>query len=268
MAAALSMVMFAPLPALTRHLLLAGSSSSSTSSLSPQARAVKILSMLSAVSASIELLLSPLIGSLIDAKGRKGPAAILACLVSSANLFASVRPGAFSVCLSRTANVLGGGFAVIITNAVVADLFGGVTATGAGGGGGGGGGGEKMGSVLGAQAAYASLGFLLGSAAGGRLAERSERLAYAASSALSALAACNVAFRMPESLDFASGGSPPRPLPAGRETTDDEDDVPAAGSGTRFLEAPLSSVRLMYSYGPRMRTLAALLLLQSIPMYM
>ena len=268
MAAALSMVMFAPLPALTRHLLLAGSSSSSTSSLSPQARAVKILSMLSAVSASIELLLSPLIGSLIDAKGRKGPAAILACLVSSANLFASVRPGAFSVCLSRTANVLGGGFAVIITNAVVADLFGGVTATGAGGGGGGGGGGEKMGSVLGAQAACASLGFLLGSAAGGRLAERSERLAYAASSALSALAACNVAFRMPESLDFASGGSPPRPLPAGRETTDDEDDVPAAGSGTRFLEAPLSSVRLMYSYGPRMRTLAALLLLQSIPMYM
>ena len=68
--------------------------------------------------------------------------------------------------------------------------------------------------------------------------------------------------------DFASGGSPPRPLPAGRETTDDEDDVPAVGSVTRFLEAPLSSVRLMYSYGPRMRTLAALLLLQSIPMYM
>ena len=69
-----------------------------------------------------------------------------------------------------------------------------------------------MGSVLGVQASYALLGFLLGSAAGGRLTERSERLAYAASSALSALAACNVAFRMPESLDFASGGSPPRPL--------------------------------------------------------
>ena len=50
-------------------------------------------------------------------------------------------------------------------------LFGGAPATGAGGGGGGGGGGEKMGSVLGAQAAYASLGFLLGSAAGGKLTE-------------------------------------------------------------------------------------------------
>ena len=32
--------------------------------------------------------------------------------------------------------------------------------------------------------------------------------------------------------------------------------------------AELSSVRLMYSYDPRMRKLAALLLLQSIPMYM
>ena len=128
-----------------------------------------------------------------------------------------------------------------------------------------GGGGEKMGSVLGAQAAYASLGFLLGSAAEGRLTERYARLAYAASSAL---AACNVAFRMSKSLDFASGGSLPRPLPAGRKMADDEDDVPAVGSVTRFLEAPLSSVHLMYSYDPHMCTLAALLLLQSIPMYM
>ena len=84
------------------------------------------------------------------------------------------------------------------------------------------------------------MGFFLGSAPGGRLTERSECLAYAASLALLALVACNVAFRMPESLDFASGGSLPRPLPAGCETTDDEDDVPAIGSMMRFLEALLS----------------------------
>jgi hypothetical protein len=138
--------------------------------------------MLSPISTSIELLLSTLIGSLIDVKGQKGPAAVLACLALSANLlFALIRPGAFSVRLSRMANVLGGGFAFIITHAVVADLFGGATATGAGGGGGGDSGGEKMGSVLGAQAKYALLGFLLGLAAGGRLTERSERLAYTAS---------------------------------------------------------------------------------------
>ena len=65
-----------------------------------------------------------------------------------------------------------------------------------------------------------------------------------------------------------AGGHHPVPSPAGRETTDDEDDVPAVGSVTRFPEAPLSSVRLMYSYDPHMRTLAALILLQSIPMYM
>ena len=40
--------------------------------------------------------------------------------------------------------------------------------------------------------------------------------------------------------------------------TDEEDDVPAIGSVMRFLEAPLLSVRLMYSYRPRMHTLAAL----------
>ena len=68
--------------------------------------------------------------------------------------------------------------------------------------------------------------------------------------------------------DFASGGSPPRPLPTRRETTDDKDNVPAVGSVTRLLEALLLSVRLMYSYGPHMHTLAALLLLQSISMYM
>ena len=39
---------------------------------------------------------------------------------------------------------------------------------------------------------------------------------------------------------------------------DDKDDVLAVGSVTRFLEALLSSVRLMYSYRPRMHTLAAL----------
>ena len=45
---------------------------------------------------------------------------------------------------------------------------------------------------------------------------------------------------------------------AGREMADDKDDVLAVGSVTRFLEALLSSVRLMYSYRPRMHTLAAL----------
>ena len=67
-----------------------------------------------------------------------------------------------------------------------------------------------------------------------------------------------MAFRVPENLDFAGGGSPSCPLPAGREMADDKDDVLAVGSVTRFLEALLSSVRLMYSYRPRMHTLAAL----------
>jgi len=66
-----------------------------------------------------------------------------------------------------------------------------------------------MGSVLGAQAAYASLGFLLGSAAGGKL---TELRAPGVRRVFGPVGPGGVAFRMPESLDFVSGGSPPRPL--------------------------------------------------------
>jgi len=36
----------------------------------------------------------------------------------------------------------------------------------------------------------------------------------------------------------------------------------------KLIEAPLSSIQLLYVYGKRMRTLALLLMLQSIPIYM
>lgn len=256
MAASVSMVLFAPLPTLTKYLRNVVSSLSPP----PQARAIQILATLSAITAAVELLLSPLIGVLIDTHGRRVPAATLHGLVSMANLVASTIPGVYTVCLSRVANVLGGGFGVIITNAIIADLFGGSTIKS--------GGGEGMGAALGTQAASASFGFLLGSLIGGRLTEYGERFAYGACSALSALAMCNVVFRMSESLDV------------GRQRSADEnprDDIiyhrerQQAGLSvltTKFVEAPLSSVRLLYRYGSRMRTLAALLVLQSIPMYM
>ncbi|KAL3827615.1 hypothetical protein ACHAXA_000488, partial [Cyclostephanos tholiformis] len=275
MASSLSMVMFAPLPTLTKHLQLSSPSSSSSSSSSPpQARAIRILSILSAISASIELLLSPLVGSIIDDYGRKLPASMLMSLISLSNMYASIRPGAFGVYLSRTTNVLGGGFAMIITNAIVADLYGTSGGNGSGNGGVDDGDGTRMGSVLGTQAACASLGFLLGSAIGGRLTDIDERYAYGACSLLSALATANVALRMPESSDLLgtrmTGGGKERSGTSKDDCDcdDDEEIVVASGLGTRLVEAPLSSVRLLYRYGSRMRTLSALLLLQSIPMYM
>lgn len=290
-ACSLSMVLFAPLPTLTKYLTLTTPlTSSSSSSLlvvqpQPQARAIQILSTLSAVSATIELLLSPLIGSIIDTHGRRIPAATLHGLVSLANLITSTIPGVKSVCLSRVVNVLGGGFNIIITNAVIADIFGGSgSGTTTGGGGGGGTQAQGMGAALGTQAAYASFGFLLGSLIGGRLTEIGERLAYGACSILSALAMCNVVFRMTESLDYNGAGYTSR-----RVHTNDDNNIqqqhraeqglmPTTSSSssssnrsalmTKFIEAPLSSIRLLYHYGSKMRSLAILLVLQSIPMFM
>ena len=58
--ASVAMVMFSPLPSLTLHL--SEVMDSSKTSQSPQARAIQILSLLSAIAASIELFLSPMIG--------------------------------------------------------------------------------------------------------------------------------------------------------------------------------------------------------------
>jgi MFS family permease len=213
-------------------------------------------------------------------------------------LITSTIPGVKSVCLSRVANVLGGGFNIIITNAVIADLFGGSSSASASSGSttttGGAQAQQGMGAALGTQAAYASLGFLLGSLIGGRLTEIGERWAYGACSLLSALAMGNVVFRMTESLDYNNGGGYHNNNNSRRLNSNDDNDknniqqqqhckeqglMPTTTSSsssssslsllmTKFIEAPLSSIRLLYNYGPKMRTLATLLILQSIPMFM
>ena len=179
--ASTSMVVFSPLPSITRHL--DELSPPSSSSLSPQARAVKILSILSAVCASIELFLSPLIGTLIDTFGRKRPAIILNALISVGNLGVVLHPGVTSVCISRMVNVIASGFILIVANSVIADVFSTPSSPHDSNDSG------QMGSVLGRQAASVALGFLIGSITGGRLMEYGERAAYGAALVFSILAA-------------------------------------------------------------------------------
>ncbi|EED89712.1 transporter, partial [Thalassiosira pseudonana CCMP1335] len=182
-----SIVAFSPLPSLTRHL---GSTVTAvTSPLTPQERAVKILSFLSAISAAIELFLSPLIGVWIDLKGRKRPSVLLYSLIAMANLGVVLYPSVGSICISRTVNVLIGGFLMIVANTVIADMFAKND--------------DQMGTVLGRQAASISLGFLSGSLLGGRLTELGERPAYGCAFLFSTLAALNASFRMVESVDLA-----------------------------------------------------------------
>mmetsp|Transcript_25076 Transcript_25076/g.45365 ORF Transcript_25076/g.45365 Transcript_25076/m.45365 type:complete len:678 (+) Transcript_25076:80-2113(+) len=268
MVISMSMVMFSPLPSLTRHFAsstsvgAAAAAAATVTSSSPQARAVKILSILSAVSAAIELFLSPLIGILIDSFGRKRPSILLHVLVTCANLGVVLFPGVWSVCVSRMINVVVGGFLVIVSNAIIADLFATTTDNNNSNGS------EDennyknsskndMGSVLGRHAAFISLGFLFGSIAGGRLTEYgSERAAYSAALLFSVLATLNVALRMMDSLKLMNR----RDATFGKWNGDT--------LRKTFLEAPLSSVQLLFHYGSHMRTLALLLMLQSAPIFM
>jgi len=255
--ASTSMVVFSPLPSLTKHLADGIISSSTSSTSSPQARAVQILSLLSAISASIELFLSPLVGIFIDNFGRKVPTVIFLSMIACANLGVVLHPGVWSICISRMVNVVIGGFMMIVANAVIADLFAGR--------------GEMMGSVLGRQAASVSLGFLFGSVTGGRLTEYGERPAYGAGLLFSVLATFNVSFRMFDSLQLsristdASSANAPA---VAEEDTSDKRPASIATIWKEIIEAPLSSIQLLFHYGSHMRMLALLLMLQSAPSFM
>ena len=267
MVSSTSMVVFAPLPSLTKHIADTMDATSST----PQERAIQILAIISAISAAIELFLSPLVGVIIDIFGRKLPMVVFASLIGCANLGVVLYPCIITICLSRIVNVLVGGFLVIIVNAIIADVF---TTTNDNNDNNGS---EMMGSVLGRQAATVSLGFLLGSVVGGRLTEYSERTAYTGALILSTLATMNVAFRMVDSLQFTKDaktqdGRKRNILTRISGKREEEDTANTDNVGAqlcnKLIEAPLSAVKLLYSYGSQMRTLAILLMLQSLPIYM
>mmetsp|Transcript_8840 Transcript_8840/g.18864 ORF Transcript_8840/g.18864 Transcript_8840/m.18864 type:complete len:618 (-) Transcript_8840:250-2103(-) len=260
--ASTSIVAFSPLPSLLRHL---GNGSSISSSSSPQEQAVKILSVLSALSASIELFLSPIVGVWIDTFGRKQPASLLYGLITLANLGVVLYPSVASICVSRMVNVIISGFLMIVANAIIGDVFSSSSSSKDGydtagvpkvkeddvhGK-------DQMGSTIGRQAAAVSLGFLFGSLVGGRLMELGERAPYALASIFSALAALNMAWKMNDSLQYSSG--------AARQCTHHWN---WGLLRQKVRDAPLSSIQLLFHYGSHMRTLALLMLLQSAPMYM
>ena len=144
-----------------------------------------------------------------------------------------------------------GGFLVIITNAIIADMFASTSAKGKSSHFK-----DQMGSVFGRQAAVVSTGFLLGSLIGGRLTDAGERLAYGCSLVFSLLAMINGALRLTESIEL-SRDADIHPHSWDHETLKQ-----------KVLEAPLSSIQLFFHYGRKMRTLAILLMLQSAPMFM
>ena len=253
MVVSISIVAFSPLPSLTRYLTESAKGNSIVTNKSPQSQAIQILSILSSISASIELFASPLVGVWIDSLGRKMPSIILYCLVVLSNALVVLFPSVWSICISKVVNGVVGGFLVIITNAIIADMFTGLSKNkGLGGN-------DQMGTIFGRQAAAVSMGFLSGSLIGGRLTEGGERLAYGCSLLFSILGLFNGAFRLQESVDLSKDMNTNAEHP---HSWDNET------LKQKVLEAPLSSVQLLFHYGSKMRTLALLLILQSAPMFM
>ncbi|KAL7518856.1 hypothetical protein ACHAWX_003660 [Stephanocyclus meneghinianus] len=254
-----SIVAFSPLPSLTRHLSRASTTTSIADATiqSPQSKAIQILSILSSISASIELFASPLVGVWIDAWGRKVPTIALCSLIVLGNAFVALHPCVWSISFSKVVNGAVGGFLVVVANAVIADLFAGATEKGKSLHGQ-----DQMGTAMGRQAASVSLGFLLGSLVGVRLTEIGERIAYGCSLLFSILAVLNGTFRMMDSAELSRMSNDDRGVISHSHSWDH------ATLRQKVLEAPLSSVQLLFYYGSKMRTLALLLLLQSAPIYM
>ena len=233
-----TLVAFTPLPAITRHYLKTSSPDDANG------RAVRLLALLSAASGASELVMSPLVGTVLDSFGRRSPSVLLYGLISLASLGAALRPGLVSICVSRIVNMIVGGFLGIVANTSIADLFDDDR--------------TSMGGALARQAAYLSLGFLSGSVAGGRLTTMYEgkvEIIYAASFVMSLLAVLNVKFRLIDTREFTRE-------PTERTVFD------AEFLRKRLIDAPLASLQLLFSYGKKMQILALLLMLQTTPMLM
>jgi predicted MFS family arabinose efflux permease len=214
-----SMVAFSPAPALIQQL--------------GTASATRILAMLSAAAALMEITFSPAVGSLMDSVGRKPVllASIVALAVS--NGMVALHPTVTFISIAKVSSAFVAGLFFITSQAIMSDS----TASHP----------ERMSSAIGVQLSLTSLGFLFGAIAAGRLAEKGLTVAYGTSSAVVAIAAC-IAATMTESLQ-----------PSER--------VVMEHKATRklLLRSPLSATRIFRH--KEIRVMTILLMLSSLPTF-
>jgi len=200
-------------------------------------RASSVLSALSSAVACVLILLSPVLGAAIDSSGRKSAAVCLLAAAAAANGAVSLGPSVVAICAAQCVQRLCITFFFVVGQAIVAD----VAASDP----------ELMGSALGVQFALVSAGIFAGSVAARGLAEVGLSVSYGISASLLAANALFVAVALRETL-------PPDnrvPFEAGR--------LPGL-----LLRSPLACTRILFGRGREIRTLALLLMLQSLPLSM
>jgi MFS family permease len=200
-------------------------------------RATSILSILSAGAACAEIILSPALGSLLDVVGRKSALLCTLLLLTVANGAVSLKPSVFTICTSKFVGSLCVGLFFIASQAIVSDL----SASSP----------ELMSSTLSVQYSLIGAGFFIGAIAAGRLSELGLPISYGSSTIVSAFTVLLVYFGMKETL-----------LPSKR--------IPFHPATFRklLLQSPLSCTKILFRHSKKVRMLAIILMMQSLPQFM
>ena len=199
-------------------------------------RATHILSTIAAVAAASEIILSPILGALLDSMGRKP--ALLASISSVAIMHAivSTNTDAVPVCIARYLCYVALPQFFVASQAVAGDVLAQTP--------------DKMGSLLGIQSALISGGFIGGVKIAAMLGERGPKVAYGASSVVAAVSGMILAIGQ-------------------RETLDQEHKVAFDVKETKrkVIQAPIAAGNLLVGRGRKIGFLALLLSLQSMPAF-
>ena len=203
-------------------------------------RATSILSVISACAALMEIVFSPALGSLLDSVGRKP--ALLFTLISIATVHGavSIHSSVLTICAAKFISAVSVGLFFISSQVIISDI----SASNP----------EKLGSMLGVQSALIGAAFFLGAIGAGRLSEFGLSVIYGTSTIIAVLTAALVSVGMRETL-----------LPSKRIPFQDNKVV----LQQKLLQSPWSScTRILFRHSKKVRVLALLIMVQSLPAFM
>jgi MFS family permease len=192
---------------------------------------------LSASAALVQIVFSPVFGSMLDSIGRK-PAVIFSALGAAlANGAVAVHPSVVSICAAKVVGSLGTGFFFLTSQAMISDIAASRP--------------DQLGAAMGVQMALTSAGFFLGSILAGQLSDFGLPVIYGISAILGAFSVLLINFGVSET------------LPSSKRFP-----LEARAAWKLLLKSPLSCTRLLFHHGQEVRILSILLMLQSLPLSM
>ena len=230
------------------------------------ARATTLLSNIAASAALLEILVSPAVGSLLlDLRGRKPVLQYAVTAVAVTHAVAAVWPTTTAVAAAKFVALFGRGSVAIAVQAMTSDLVATTasatttTTVGSSSSSSSNSGDDdnsaKLSAALGVNMALVSAGFFVGALAAGPLSGQGISTAYATAAVVGGAAALLIYTRLPET------------LPAKRTTTTLLQQWNAKSMQKLLWQSPTACTRLLVARGPHMRILAALLVLQALPMF-